>query len=207
MTLFTWTKRRERAARLVAEDELSDIKIAEAVGVYVRSLERWKTHAEFRARVAEYLAEIRAAILAEGIAVRENRVKALNERWDKMHQVITERAEDPELQDIAGGKTGLLVHNVKGVGKGEDFQLIDLYEVDTGLLKELREHEKQSAQEVGQWAEKREVTGKDGEALTVKHTLDLASLNDEELNLLERLIGKSAQPGRGPGRAEASESS
>ena len=59
-----------------------------------------------------------------------------------------------DVQDVAGGRTGLIVHNVKGVGKGDDFKLIDVYEVDTSLLKEMREHEKQAAIEVGQWQEK-----------------------------------------------------
>jgi hypothetical protein len=32
--------------------------------------------------------------------------------------------------------------------------VVEEYEVDTGLLKELREHEKQAAQELGQWSDK-----------------------------------------------------
>jgi hypothetical protein len=34
---------------------------------------------------------------------------------------------------------------------------VEEYQVDTGLLKELREHEKQAAQELGQWSEKARV--------------------------------------------------
>src|SRR5262249_32081265 len=61
-----------------------------------------------------------------------------------------------------GGRTGLIVHNVKGVGKGDNFQLIDLYEVDVALLREMRECERQAAQEVGQWVEKVAPTNPDG---------------------------------------------
>lgn len=185
MAEFIWTSRREKAARLVAEDELSNEQIAAEVGVKRQSLDRWKQHPDFRARVVSILVDIRAAILQEGIAIRENRIKALNERHARMRQVIAERAEAPETLDVAGGRTGLIVHNVKGVGKGDDFQLIDLYEVDTGLLKELREHEKQAAQEVGQWTEKREVLGK----------IKLEALDDEELEQLERLVRKTADAG------------
>lgn len=96
-----------------------------------------------------------------------------------MQQVIAERAEDIELQDVAGGKTGLIVHNVKGVGKGEDFQLIDLYEVDTGLLKELREHEKQAAQELGQWTEKKDLTT-NGQPLRFTISIDRKEDDDSD---------------------------
>lgn len=71
-----------------------------------------------------------------------------------MQQVIAERAEAKEMQGVAGGETGLLAHNVKGLGKGDDFELVDEYAVDTGLLREIRETEKQAAIELGQWQEK-----------------------------------------------------
>jgi hypothetical protein len=57
------------------------------------------------------------------------------------------------MQEAAGGTTGLLVRTVKSVGKGNDAELIDLYEVDTGLLREIREFSKQAAQELGQWTD------------------------------------------------------
>lgn len=120
------------------------------------TLKNWAVAFGWQARLVEIAETERQAIIARGIAEKQNRIDALNDRWARMRQVVKERAEDSELQHVAGGKTGLIVHNVKGVGKGEDFQLIDLYEVDTGLLKELREHEKQAAQEVGQWVEKSE---------------------------------------------------
>lgn len=164
MAAFRWTKRREEAAKLVAEDELTNEQIAECLGVTRQCLDKWKRHPDFQGRVAQLLAEIRAAILAEGIADRVKRVRAQNDRWDRMRRVIDERAEDPQFQDVAGGRTGLIVHNVKGVGKGEDFRLIDLYEVDTGLLAEMRATEKQAAQELGQWTEKRDIVS-DGRAL------------------------------------------
>jgi hypothetical protein len=53
-----------------------------------------------------------------------------------------------------GADTGLLVRTLKTVGSGFDAKVVAEYEVDTGLLKELREHEKQAAQELGQWSDK-----------------------------------------------------
>jgi hypothetical protein len=43
------------------------------------------------------------------------------------------------------------------LGSAEYPNVVEEYEVDTGLLKELREHEKQAAQELGQWSDKARV--------------------------------------------------
>lgn len=164
---FKWTPQREQAAVHVAQDELTDEEIAGKLNITRMTLARWKTEPVFLARVDEHIAAYRAAIRRRGIAVVENRIGQLQERWRLMRQVIAERAEAPEMQGVAGGTTGLLVRTVKGIGKGDDFQLIELYAVDTGLLKELREHERQAAQELGQWAEKHELSGPNGGPLAV----------------------------------------
>jgi hypothetical protein len=146
----------------VAEGDLTEPEIARRAGVSDRQLRTWKGRPEFADRVAELVEGLGDVALRRAIARRAQRVRALDERWQLMQRVIAERGADPAMQEVPGGRTGLLVHNVKGVGKGDDFRLIDLYEVDVGLLRELREHEKQAAQEVGQWAEKRELSGPDG---------------------------------------------
>lgn len=151
---FAWSPVKEQAALDLATDDLTHREIAEKAEIASSTLALWKLNADFAARVESHQADIRTAIRRHGIAVIENRVRALDRRWRKMLAVIEARGADVGLARVPGGNTGLLVHNVKGVGKGEDFQLIDLYEVDTGLLRELREHEKQAAQELGQWAEK-----------------------------------------------------
>lgn len=96
------------------------------------------------------------------ISHAEVRVARLNKDWLKLQRVFEARATAPEMQDVPGGETGLLVRNVKGVGQGDKFQLVDVYEVDTASLKELREMEQQAAKELGQWVERNasEVTTK-----------------------------------------------
>jgi hypothetical protein len=154
---FRWTGRTAQAAALVAEDRLPDKAIAAECGVTERQLERWKEHPEFRARVAGHVAAFREAVLSRGIARLENRVAALQDRWDGMKTVIRERAE--EMQgECPGGGTGLLVRQVKSIGSGQAAREIEEYAVDTGLLKELREHERQAAQELGQWTDRQDVT-------------------------------------------------
>lgn len=151
---WKWDKRRDRCAVLVAEDKLTNEEIAAAIGVARQTVDYWKTRQEFKERVQSHIEAFREAVLNKGIADVVKRVSALDDRWNRMKQVIEERAVSPQMQNVAGGKTGLLVHQVKAVGKGEDFQLIDLYVVDDGLLSEMRATEKQAAIEVGQWDEK-----------------------------------------------------
>jgi len=54
---------------------------------------------------------------------------------------------------------------VPGGTKGKDAET-PIYKVDAGLLDELRNHEKQAAEELGQWGEKRPLSGEGVEPLT-----------------------------------------
>jgi hypothetical protein len=172
-----WNEQKEQAALLVAQDKLSDELIAAELGIGRATLARWKVESDFRARVSEIVVEIKARVVARGIAERQNRLDALNDRWHKMKAVISQRATN--LASVpGGGNTGLLVRQVKGIGKGEDFQVIEEYAVDTGLLREMREHEKHAAIELGEWTEKRE------------HKFNLSDLSNEELITLERITAK-----------------
>jgi len=168
---WTWTKTRERAAQLVADGQQNDTQIAAALQIGGRTLDYWKVRPEFHARVEAHLAVFREKIRAEGIANRQNRVDALNDRWRKLHQVANERGDHPAMGDIPGGTTGYLVHQKKQLGGGPSAQIIDEYVLDTGLLSELRAHEQQAAKELGQWTEKQDVTS-GGKGLTFTLRID-----------------------------------
>jgi hypothetical protein len=107
-----------------------------------------------------------------------------------MQKVIESRAAEMTLPDgteeAAGGSTGLLVRTEKVIGTGDKATKITEYAVDTALLKELRAHEQQAAQELGQWLEKKELSGPDGGPVQV----DLSVLTDEELDLWKALADK-----------------
>lgn len=169
---FRWTAQREEAAILIAHDRLTHKQIAEQVGVEERkTLYRWQQHPEFSQRVAEIRAEYRKAVLERGIANVTVRIAALNERHQLLQRIIAERADAYEMQDVPGGSTGLLTRELRSMGTGQHQTVIEEYKVDTGLLNELRQHEKQVAQELGQWTEKRELTGKDGAPLPASPTV------------------------------------
>jgi hypothetical protein len=125
---FQWTARSERAALLVAQDEQTDVQIAKACKISDRTLDRWKLHPEFAARVREHRDRWREEITARGIAERQNRVDAQNDRWRRMQMVVEARAE--EHKDVPGGASGLLVRTVKLVkvydaGRAPDAQADD----------------------------------------------------------------------------------
>lgn len=140
-----------------------------------RLLVRWSAAHGWQARLAEIAEQERAAIVARGIAEKQNRIRTYDEIARGLQVVIAERAQDPTLQVVPGGRTGLLVRQVKLVkvyksepvedGDGEtlfsakrDIE-VEEFAVDTGLLKELREYNKQASIEMGQWVEKQEHAG------------------------------------------------
>lgn len=165
---FRWSNRSDLAAGLVAGDELTNAEVAGRVGVSRATLDRWKTNRDFKARVDEHLEAYRQPVLRHGVAVLERRVAALDDRWRHMLRIIDERTTSPLMKDVPGGTTGLLVHTVKGLGSGGAFRVIDEFTLDCGLLRELREHEKQAAQEFGQWAEEPRVSGDEARPVILK---------------------------------------
>ena len=198
MQTWTWTKTRERAAQLVADGQQNDTQIAAALQIGGRTLDYWKVRPEFHARVEAHLAAFREKIRAEGIANRQNRVDALNDRWGKLHQIAQERGADPAMATIPGGTTGYLVHQVKQLGGGPSAQIIDEYVLDTGLLSELRANEQQAAKELGQWTEKRETTGKDGGPIDVhlQGGIEVRAV-DYRMAIKPLLSGAEASPSAG----------
>jgi transposase-like protein len=168
MSDFRWTETNRQAAKLFAEGNLTVGQIAENLGVTRQTLFNWRQNEEFKKWLDELSDEFKAEVRRVGIATVEKRVHAQNDRWVRMRRVIEARADDPSMADVPGGNTGLMVRTVKRVVVETDIQghprstEVEEFAVDTGLLKELREIERQAAQELGQWLEKKEITGKDG---------------------------------------------
>ncbi len=166
-TPFAWSGKTRRAAALVAEDVLTDAAIATQVKTHRATLDRWKRHPEFAARVAELVQKLGECAERFAIGRRHRRVAALDDRWEKMQEVIRRRGADKAYRRAPGGKTGLLVRTEKQVGAGDNARIVEEFAVDTALLKELREHERQAAQELGQWLDKHEHGGPGGGAIAV----------------------------------------
>lgn len=145
---------------LLAEDRLTDATIAKRVGVGRTTLHTWKQHPEFSAKVTEHYNQLIERARRRGIARLDRRMDAYTDRHRRMSQLIRARASS--MKEMPGGSTGLLVRQYKSVGSGPDAYTVEEYHFDAALMRELRELEKQVAQDTGQWSEKREVSGPDG---------------------------------------------
>jgi hypothetical protein len=110
-------------------------------------------------RVSELQETLSARTIVLEISSRNARIQALQDRWSTLRaaiaQLMTERAAD--MAEVPGGGTGLLVRQYQGGAP--------IYKVDTGLVSliaQLLAHEKQAAEELGQWTEKREYSSRVG---------------------------------------------
>lgn len=161
-----WTGKRLKACQHVAEDALTDEQIAADVGVTRQTITNWRKHPEFEARRKALVSELQERVKQEGLGRLDKRKAAAEDRHRRMTQVILARA-DEMADEVAGGESGLLVRQYKSIGTGPNARQVEEYHVDAVLLRELREIEKQIAQDAGQFAEKQEISGPGGESLLV----------------------------------------
>ena len=124
-------------------------------GVFISCVNLWR-YFHLMSRVQAIVEAYAKRALTYGIARRERRVGVLNDLHNKMLQVIDERAKSKDMAAVPGGKTGIVTKTLKGIGKGEDFQAIEEYRVDTGTIAEIRDVQKQAAEELGQWIRRTE---------------------------------------------------
>jgi transposase-like protein len=194
-TDYEWTEPKRRAALLIAEDHLTVAEIAEQLEIGDSTIYRWKRELEFQECVQEHVAAIGNRLERYEIAKRSRRVAAKNDRWLRMQRVVEARAE--EHKNAPGGATGLLVRTERAIGSGENTRFVEEYAVDTGLLKEMRDIEKEAAAECGQpLASREEITGANGAPL-------LPDADEVLARLIQREKNGSQQPsGDGSGVAE-----
>lgn len=192
---FQRTRIRDRAAYLVARGGTSDQKIAQVCSVTPATIQQWKHRPEFQRWIKEYLDDWHKEFLAEGLKTKEARVKLLEDRHRRLTEIILARSQDPDLQQVPGGNTGLLSRTAKAIGTGPNQRIVFEYPVDIGLLRELRAHEQQAAQEQDQWAERKEISGPGGapiqQQLMARVQVDLRSLSDEELSVIEKVLART----------------
>lgn len=146
--------------------------------------ERLLRNVEVRKRANELVVTFAEESITAEIGLRSARLQALNTQYVRMQNLMNARAED--MQGIPGGPTGLLVRQMKSIGFGENNQLVEEYAFDAALNRELRETMKQAAQELGQWTEKKELTGRDGQPIAVNHDIRDRLASDPELRAIAR---------------------
>ncbi|MGE0539735.1 MAG: hypothetical protein AB7R89_06115 [Dehalococcoidia bacterium] len=182
----TRLKKRDRAVALLARGDRSHEQIATELKIASRTLRNWLSDPAFAAELEAAKGAIRDALCAEGVAAKQNRLDSYRDRHQRMQQVIEARADANRKRNVvvqsgqgkdldfdgytaAGAETGIMVHTVTYLKDGRREE----WAIDTGLLKEMRELEKQAATEMGQWD--------DGKANAVLKHLDLTKLTAEQL--------------------------
>lgn len=176
------TAKQRQAALRVAEDVLTDVEIAKEARVSRTTLHTWKKDLEFKAQVKFYIEELAGSVAEFAIARKADRVKSLNDRKKLLLQIIRARVaihtgkEPPWL--APGADTGLIVRSIKGLGKGDDFEKVELFGLDTDILSELRALEIQAAKEMEQIVERKDITS-GGKSLDL---LGVGEISEDELN-------------------------
>ena len=173
--------RMERAARLVAEDELTDEVIAEQCNVTRRQLANWKHLPEFKARVAEHVAQITHQIMHSGYCRVDKRLALLNKNVSRLEAIIGAKREQV-LKEREAKRTEITSealdddeemeqHYLKALGElaaqpGADQGLhfrketpvkhgVQIeYLIGTNIIAEERALLKHIAQETGEWVER-----------------------------------------------------
>lgn len=148
---YTLSDNQIAAARLTAEDELSDEEIATQCGITRKSLWSWRQRPEFQALVSEHREAFLNRSLEEGFADKRKRLKVLN------------ALSTGVLAELAA-PGGFSREEVKIAANGEhiSYQVHDKAKFDTirGLLDDI-------AKEMGDRKTVAEVSGPDGEPLVL----------------------------------------
>lgn len=159
------TKQQEEAALLVAQG-VTQAEVARKVGVSYTTIKDWLHENEkFATRVAVERELIATYALDHSIACKEIRISALSNLHDRINRVIEERAESKEMSKVPGGKSGLLVKTIKGIGSGDNFTEVEEYTFDAALSREKRAVLDDVAAEMGGRINKLEHSGPGGQPL------------------------------------------
>jgi hypothetical protein len=110
-------------------------------------------------RIAQLQKPIVESLVHSQVTDRNERIAALQRRYDALSSLIEARAADPEIQKVPGGKTGLVVITgyqriTEEPGGKQTTRRIAICETDVATLRELRATLRQAAEECGQWNDK-----------------------------------------------------
>lgn len=197
------TQRHHLAARLIAEDRLTIVEIAERCEVEERTVYNWKADDDFAKLVESRIKAYADRALRRGIARKENRLNTLQDLHEKTLQVIQERGEQ-EVVTVPGGKTGLVCRTIKSVN-GRD---VEEFKYDDAIVKTVLAIHEQVAEELGQKIRKFEHTGQNGEPIKIQAVIvDPKQLTYEQLCQLEGIVSANQPSESGSNKSSEGETS
>jgi hypothetical protein len=150
------------AAAMIGEGRYTLNEVAQTVGMSRRQLLAWKSHDEFKVMVNNSAEAYAKRFLSEGLAKKERRLAVLNDMHERITTAVFERGESDDMAEVPGGRTGLVTRTLKGIGKGDDFQVVEVYNIDTPVVDSLISIHKAVRDELGQNIMKHEFSNPDG---------------------------------------------
>lgn len=199
---WSWTRQREAVALDLAVGSLTIRKIAAKHGIGEKTVDVWKAAPEVQERISEWHGRFREHIATGGIAVVENRVKRRDRYWEKLDAIVAQRAADVAMAEIPGGTTGLLLRKQRALGSGPAMQIIEEFEVDTGLLSALNDLENDTARDLGQRVDRKELSGPGGGPLLLQAGVTAGYQNGEFADLVDEFVSWLEAGGEVPGPVE-----
>lgn len=129
----------------------------------------------------------------QDVFTRWGRAQKLVHLWNKLLTVVFERARDPQMQDVPGGRTGMMTLTYRTVTDGETKRVVKETRVDTALVDQLQGLLEQTARELGQLYEHRTLTETETAPALREGAPDLSGLSLEDLETLRQLYDKARQ--------------
>lgn len=163
----------QEAALLVAQDRLTDIQIAKKAGIGVRTLADWKRKKEFKQEVEAHRKLWQKDIRTRGLADVHHRIRIAVDIEKRLLAAIQARGASEDMQDVPGGKTGMVVKTYKSLKVEEENaegelhlvqKTVPEYKIDYEAARTITGLHEYVATELGQWKtrhvveEKREYT-------------------------------------------------
>ena len=137
----------------------TDREIGEALGVSRETVADWRSTPEWASAIERQRRAALSVAVEYAIADRRQRLGALQDRWERLRSIISERAEYYRRRAEAGealepgATSGLLLSTMRRSSGGKrGGRAVEEYRLDVALLRELRELERQAAIESGDWA-------------------------------------------------------
>jgi hypothetical protein len=200
---WKWTRKRIEAAGLLAEDELSDEKVAATIGVSRSTIALWKLNPFFTKRVQGLVVAWERKVMSSGIANKARRVNVLNHLHGLQMEIVEKRSLAATLAAAAGlptapgETTGLVVRQRRLLrGANREALVAEKAEFDHAISREIRATLDHAAKETGQLVERHDVSGGQGRSITTSIELldDIAARVREarERNAAESTIAPQA---------------
>jgi hypothetical protein len=142
-------------------------------------------------RLQELRTLVTSAFVQLAITERDQRLIALQERWDGLRQA---RAAFAAGDYAAAMRTGFVCRRVRWVG-GKDGREVEEYEINTALIESLNSVEKRAAIETGQESENVNLTGQiSAKSIALSKVMSLPELEELERKMLAAMEERQGKP-------------